>query len=221
MHDLISLTKVNGTYCSRGCFRVRLKPVFLLKQRGGKKGGGVQRGQTLNQRRFLFFFFFLSFTSWHEQTCGCTIASVTPSTMCSCAGQACLAPPHPHIPRLSDRPHLGEGCREFHGGIAGKTPPLPEGSEHPQECPVCPEGNLRAANPAKFAQGWVSLHFPVPAKLSWAKGATGFLLAFNSGVVKGEELQKVLMRLSGWAIKWQMKFSVYKQKVVHVGKNNP
>ena len=57
MHDLISLTKVNGTYCSRGCFRVRVKPVFLLKQRGEKKRG-AQRGQTLNQRRFFFFFFY-------------------------------------------------------------------------------------------------------------------------------------------------------------------
>lgn len=74
MHDLISLTKVNGTYCSRGCFRVRLKPVFLLKQRRGRKGG--TEGANLKPKAISSFFF--SFMSWHYQTCGCTIASLTP-----------------------------------------------------------------------------------------------------------------------------------------------
>lgn len=60
MHDLISLTKVNGTYCSRGCFRVRLKPVFLLKQRRGEKGG--HRGGKLKTKGNFYFFFFYELT---------------------------------------------------------------------------------------------------------------------------------------------------------------
>lgn len=180
--------------------------------REGEKAGGAEGANF--KPKAISFFFFLSFMSWHEQTCGCTIASVTPSTMCSCAGRACLAPPHPHIPRLSDRLHLGEvkripwrSCWE-NSSLAWRL----------WVSPRVPNLSWGKSDPAKFAQGWVSLHCPVPANLPWA---TGFLLAFNSGVVKGEELQKVLMRLSDWEIKWQMKFSVYKQKVVLCGEKQP
>ncbi|CAM5150171.1 unnamed protein product [Eretmochelys imbricata] len=36
-----------------------------------------------------------------------------------------------------------------------------------------------------------------------------------------EELQKDLTKLSDWATKWQMKFTVDKCKVMHIRKNNP
>lgn len=145
MHDLISLTKVNGTYCSRGCFRVRLKPVFLLKQRGGKKGG-AQRGQTLNQRRFLFFIFFLVF---YELTLADVwlYHSQSNSQHCVQLCRASLAPPHPHKARLFTRLHLGESCREFLGGVLGKLLlclGIPESAQFVLREQLCPRMSLPA-----------------------------------------------------------------------------
>lgn len=153
-------------------------------ERGEKKGGGGAEGANFKPKAvsFLFFPFFVFYeltladvwlyhsqsnSQHHVQLCRASLPCSSPSSCTQAFRQE----------------HLGGGCREFrveecweNSSFARRLWASPR---------VCPEGSLRAANAASFAQGWVSLYCPVPANLPWAKGATGFLLAFNSGDCEG------------------------------------
>lgn len=87
-------------------------------ERGGK--GGSAEGANFKPKAIsffnFFFFFFYELTLadvwlYHSQS-----NSQHRVQLC----RASLAPPHPHKARLCTRLHLGEGCREFLGGVLGK-----------------------------------------------------------------------------------------------------
>lgn len=174
MHDLISLTKVNGTYCSRGCFRVRLKPVFLLKQRRGEKGE-AQRGQTLNQRRFLFFFVFYELTLadvwlYHSQSnsqATCAAAQGKPPLLLHMLIHPCFQAPFRRRLKFIWR-----------GVLDSLLVCLWALSQPFWECPACPEKSTATAQPDGFAQRWVSLQCPGSARLPWEKKSHRFPVGF-------------------------------------------